>query len=49
MEQINADLVEIDQDAENAKYEEQHKAKQPLINELKQGFGLQLVIKQSSI
>lgn len=35
MEQINADLVEIDQDAENAKYEEQHKTKQPLINEPK--------------
>lgn len=35
MEQIDADLVEIDQDAENAKYEEQHKAKQPIINEPK--------------
>lgn len=33
--QVDADLVEIDQDAENAKYEEQHKAKQPLINEPK--------------
>ncbi|UNL61136.1 DNA primase family protein [Limosilactobacillus mucosae] len=35
MKQIDADLVEIDQDAENAKYEEQHKAKQPIINEPK--------------
>lgn len=35
MKQIDADLVEIDQDAENAKYEEQHKAKQPPINEPK--------------
>ena len=33
--QIDADLVEIDQDAENAKYEEQHKAKRPIINEPK--------------
>lgn len=35
MEQIDADLVEIDQDAENAKYEEQHKAKLPLISKPK--------------